>query len=147
MERANPPGWAGGARELWSPHHIIPVEAQRHWVFDILRETPEGWDHHALVNGIALPRTLAAQAQTRTVTGGIVRDLPIHQVTRELRPNIAPGTLQDVAFHPVYNERVWQRLNALEHLRGDPDALRTAVYDLISDLRRQITQRGRQVLL
>jgi hypothetical protein len=152
MERTRPPGWARGNRELWSPHHVIPVEHQGHWVFDVLRNTREGWDHHNPFNGIALPTTSAARRLARTRPGGIERRLPLHQVTLEfLQERGLPGAnvanVQRLAFHPVYNQNVLQRLNAIdESLRRNPAALRREVRRLITELKNEIRTRRQPVL-
>ncbi len=135
-DRMQDPWWAYGDSRLWNPHHVIPVECQRHPIFDILRANG-GWDHHLPVNGIALPTTAAAAAEAK---------LPVHQWTLELMQQPERAVLQQLQFHPVYNERVWERLNDLYVTTADPVALRTGVLDIIGELKLLLYTGGLPVL-
>jgi hypothetical protein len=137
------PDWAHGDPALWNPHHVIPVELENHPVLNELRAHPPGWDHNAPINGYPLP-----------VEPGIpgAEHLPVHQVTGDVPtpggPPRTPQTARDLAGHPVWNEKVRARLDALasqrskvvpgELLISRPDELRSAVLDLIADLKGEI---------
>lgn len=137
------PDWAHGDPALWNPHHVIPVELENHPVLNKLRAHEPGWDNNAAVNGYPLP-----------VEPGIpgAEHLPVHQVTSDVRapggPPRTPQTARDLAGHPVWNAKVGARLDALakqpsrvvpgELLINRPDELRSAVLDLIIDLKGEI---------
>ena len=145
------PGWAHGDPALWNPHHVIPVELENHPVLNELRAHEPGWDHNAPVNGYPLPIEPGVPGVEPAVPGS--GDLPVHQVTSDVPrrgnpPPPTPETARDLAGHPVWNAKVRARLDALavqpskavpgELLINRPDELRSAVLDLIIDLKGEI---------
>ena len=127
------PKWADKNPANWNPHHLIPVSLENHPVLETLRANG-GWDNNASRNGFALP--------TKPGIKG-AKGLPVHQVTPEVirqsgRPVPDPQTMRDLQGHPVWNQKVRDRLDALEPFMNRPDELRTKVEALIDDLRHDI---------
>jgi hypothetical protein len=145
--RMDPPYWARGDSSLWNPHHVIPVEAQGHEVFNRLRNTKLGWDHNAAVNGFALPTTL---------DGAVASGLPVHQITpdllrqsRELQgiaEEIPRGVITDLRGHPNWNAMVKRDLDELARSNLTDEQLRVAVYSLIDGYKGQLQSSGWIVL-
>jgi len=135
-------GKAQGKRRLWNAHHVIPVELEEHAVLNALRDHEPGWDHNAAENGYPLPvEPTTAEAE----------QLPVHQVTRDIPRRGGPAQpepVRDLPGHPVWNQKVKARLDALKTqpskvapgklLIDQPGELRTAVLDLIVDLKGEI---------
>jgi hypothetical protein len=126
------PKWAENAGD-WNPHHLIPVSEEHHPVLETLR-AHGGWDNNASRNGFALP--------TRPDIPDAQR-LPVHQVTPKVSRKAGmsvpdPQTMRDLRGHPVWNQKVRIRLDALEPLMNQPDKLRTKVMELIDELRHDI---------
>jgi hypothetical protein len=123
---------------------MIPVSLENHPVLETLRATG-GWDNNASRNGIALPTRPGIQG---------AEGLPVHQVTPEVyrdpaRPVPDRQTMRDLQGHPVWNQRVQDRLDALRPLMDRPAELRTAVEELLDELRHDIetsVANGRPVL-
>jgi hypothetical protein len=145
--RMDPPTWAGGNPDLWNPHHVIPVEAQGHEVFNRLRNTKIGWDHNAAVNGFPLPTTLE---------GAAASGLPVHQITPELLqrtrklPGIAKeiprGVITDLRGHPNWNAMVKRDLDELARSNLTGQQLRVAVFSLIDNYKGKLQSSGWIVL-
>jgi A nuclease family of the HNH/ENDO VII superfamily with conserved AHH len=126
------PTWARTDGD-WNPHHLLPVSQEHHPVLETLR-AHGGWDNNATRNGFALP--------TRPDIPG-AEGLPVHQATPEVfrragRPVPDPQTMRDLQGHPVWNQKVKERLDALEPYMDRPDELRRKVEELIDDLRHDI---------
>src|SRR5207249_2814104 len=126
------PDWAEKAGD-WNPHHLIPVSEEHHPVLETLR-AHGGWDNNASLNGVALPtRPDIPRAQ----------HLPVHQVTPKVSQKAGmsvpdPQTMRELRGHPVWNQKVRVRLDALEPLMNQPGELRTKVMELIGELRHEI---------
>jgi Domain of unknown function (DUF4157)/A nuclease family of the HNH/ENDO VII superfamily with conserved AHH len=126
------PTWAQDAGD-WNPHHLIPVSLENHPVLETLRANG-GWDNNASANGIALPTSPGIPG---------AEGLPVHQVTPEVyRQSGTPvpdrQTMRDLQGHPVWNQKVRDRLDALRPLMNRPAELRIAVEKLIDELRHDI---------
>jgi hypothetical protein len=120
-------------RTDWNPHHLIPVSLENHPVLETLRANG-GWDNNASRNGFALPTSPGIPG---------AEGLPVHQVTPEVvrqsgRPVPDPQTMRDLQGHPVWNQKVRDRLDALRPLMNRPAELRIAVEKLIDELRHDI---------
>jgi hypothetical protein len=138
--RMEAPTWAAGDPQAWDAHHIFPVETHNHEVFEVLRNTPQGWDVNAEERGIALPRRPGIKG---------AEGLPVHQVNREVivdarrqaaearkalgLPELPQGpmpnaqTMKDLAGHPVTNAEAKAELDKLAgmHLSDlGPDRLK-----------------------
>jgi hypothetical protein len=77
----------------------------------------------------------------------------VHQVNRTVfrksgLPQPSARVLRDLQGHPVLNQRVGERLDALREFIDRPEILRTKVAELIEELRREAlasVSRGRTV--